>query len=102
MTKVFITQEVSTVDYTPAAKWGELVFVTSGNDKFSPIQASYNNKNIIEKIERVVAGFKNGDLLVCTGSPAVMAVVAAKIGAEKLERVLSWDGRSASYFEVWV
>lgn len=99
-TQVFVTQEVPTVDYTPAAKWGDIVFVTGSNDKLSPIQGSLNNKVVIDKIKRVLEGFNHGDLLICSGSPAIMAIASAVIG-DKLAKVLSWDGRSGSYFEVY-
>lgn len=97
--KVFITQEVPTVDYTPAAKWGDIVFITGSNDKLSPIPGSLNNTGVIRKIERVLQDFKSGDMLVCSGSPAIMAITSAVLG-DKLQRVLSWDGRSGSYFEI--
>ena len=98
---VFVTQEVSTVDYSQAAKWGDIVFITSGNDRLSPIPGSLNNKGIINKIHRVLEAFERGDLLVCSGSPAIMVISAAVIG-DKLERVLSWDAKSSSYFEVQI
>ena len=98
-TTVFVTQEVATVDYTPAIQWGELHFVTGSNDRMSPIPQSLNNKIILDKIDRELEHFKTDDVLVCSGSPAIMTIIAAKLG-EKLTRILAWDGRSSSYFEI--
>lgn len=99
MPRVFISQEVSTVDYAPAAIHGDLVFVTSYNDRFSPNPNSVNNTDTIDKINRVLADFKSDDLLVCTGAPAIMALCGAVLG-DRLKRLLIWDNRMYSYFEI--
>lgn len=97
--KVFVTQEVSTVDYSQAAEWGELIFVTASNDKISPMYNSLNNRIILDKIDRVLENFQDDDMLVCTGAPSVMAIIGSKLGG-KLRRMLIWDGKSSSYFEI--
>ena len=99
MPKVFVTQEVSAVDYSPAAVFGDLVFVTSYNDRFSAIPTSLNNANTIEKIKSMLSDFNSDDYLICTGAPATMAICGAVLGG-KLHNLLVWDNRSMSYFEI--
>lgn len=97
--RVFVTQEVFSIDYTSAAKWGDIVFITSSSDKMSSIPGSLNNRGVINKIIRILEGFRSNDFLVCSGSPAIMAISAAVLG-DRLEKILAWDARSASYFEI--
>ena len=54
MSKVYITQEVSSVDYKQAVEFGDLVFVTDSSDRLSPHLQSTNNDHIIEKIKRML------------------------------------------------
>lgn len=99
MSKVYVSQEVSNVDYAPAAVFGDLVFVTSSSDRLSPIPSSVNNANTISKIRSVLADFNSDDYLVCTGAPAVMSICGAVLG-DRLKRLLVWDSRAFNYFEV--
>lgn len=97
--RVFVTQEVPSVDYTPAIDYGDLVFVTSNGDRLSPHPQSLNNTVIMEQIGRKLADFTHDDYLVCTGAPAQMAIVAARLG-DRLKKLLVWDNREMKYFEV--
>lgn len=99
MSRIFVTQEVAAVDYTPAAVFGDLVFVTSYNDRLSPIPSSINNTNTVGRIRSILADFNPDDYLVCTGAPTIMAICAAILG-DRLHNILTWDNRSMSYFEV--
>lgn len=99
MSQVFISQEVASVDYTPAIEFGDLVFVTSANDRLSPHQHSLNNVNIMDKIRHELSNFNEDDFLVCTGAPANMVLCGAVLGS-KLKKMLVWDNRMNNYFEV--
>lgn len=102
MPKVYITQENGGVDYMPATKFGDLVFVSGSNQRFSPHKASLDNKLIINQIENMLKDFNvDEDYLLCTGSPTIMAVCGFLIPGDKL-RILNWDNRSRDYFEVIV
>lgn len=97
--RVFVTQETTAVDYTPATKFGDLVFVTGVNDRITPYQESLSNAIMMDKINSRIADFNDSDYLICTGAPTNMAIVANKLGA-KLKKILAWDNRTMSYFEV--
>lgn len=101
MNRVFVTQETTSVDYTPATKFGDLIFVTATSDRFSPHLNSLNNINIVNKIKCTLADFQEGDFLVCTGAPVNMALCGMVLG-DKLKRILCWDNRMNDYFEVKV
>lgn len=96
---VFITQEVPNVDYSPAAEFGDLVFVTGFNDRLSPHPNSLNNPQIVNRIKQSLSAFKRGDYLICTGAPAHMLICGAVLG-DKLEKMLVWDNRETRYFEM--
>ena len=96
---VYITQDNPAADYTPAIKYGELVFVTAHNDRLSPHSASSANTTTIEKIRSILADFKEEDYFLCTGAPAHMAMSAAYLGS-RLKKLLVWDNRSNDYFVV--
>ena len=96
---VYVTQEVANVNYAPAAVFGDIVFITSSNDKISSQPNSLNNRKILDDIEIRLKDFKPSDYLVCTGSPALMAICGAKLHS-RLQRLLVWDNREYSYFEV--
>jgi hypothetical protein len=99
MSKVYITQEVSAVDYTPAIQFGDLVFVTSAADRLSNHHQSLNNGIVFDKISQVLKDFAEDDYLVCTGAPVHMALCGSILGA-RLKKVLVWDNREFKYFEI--
>lgn len=99
MTKVFITQETTNIDYTPAVKFGDLVFVSGIHDRLSPYPNSINNIEIMKKVCATLDTFEPEDYLVCSGSPAMMAIVGNLLG-EKLNNILIWDNRESAYFNL--
>ena len=99
MPKVFITQETTNIDYTPAVQFGDLVFVSGIHDRLSPHPNSLNNANIMKRVCSALDQFEPDDYLVCSGSPAMMAIVGNLLG-EKLHNVLIWDNRESKYFNL--
>lgn len=99
MSKVFVTQENSAVDYLPATKYGDLVFVVGANQRLVPYTGSIENKLVIEQIRTVLLDFDPEDYLLCTGSPTIMALCASELGPD-LKKVLNWDNRMRDYFVV--
>jgi hypothetical protein len=97
--KVFITQEVSTVNYSLAIGWGDLVFVTAQKDRLSPHSKSVNNAQLLDHMAKVLSTFTEDDYLICTGAPAHMAIAGAMLGP-RLKHLLVWDNRENAYFEV--
>lgn len=100
MSKVFVTQENSAVDYLPATKYGDLVFVIGSNQRLVPYAQSVENKLVIEQIRTVLLDFNaDEDYLLCTGSPTIMALCASELGPD-LKKILNWDNRMRDYFIV--
>ena len=101
MSKVYITQENSSVDYMPATKFGDLVFITGSNQRLSNHPNSLENKVILNQIETVLREFDpEEDYLLCTGSPTIMAICGSVLG-EDLRKILNWDNRAHEYYEVY-
>ena len=100
MSKVFVTQENSAVDYLPATKYGDLVFVIGSSQRLVSHANSMENKLILEQISTVLMDFDfDEDYLLCTGSPTIMALCAAELGPD-LKKILNWDNRMRDYFVV--
>lgn len=99
MSKVYVTQEVPSVDYTAATEFGDLVFVTGFNDRLSSHPSSLNNATVLADIEDRLRGFGPNDYLVCTGAPAHMALCGAVLG-DRLKQLLVWDNREMRYFTI--
>ena len=100
MAKVYVTQENSAVDYMPATKYGDLVFVIGSNQRLVPHPESIDNKLVLEQISTVLMEFDpEEDYLLCTGSPTIMALCASELGSD-LRKILNWDNRMRDYFVV--
>ena len=100
MNSSFILQENSAVDYLPATKYGDLVFVIGSNQRLVPYTQSVENDLITEQIRTALLDFNpSEDFLLCTGSPTIMALCASELGPD-LKRILNWDNRMRDYFIV--
>lgn len=97
MTRVYVTQEALSVDYTPALEFGDLTFVTSAADRASPVPTSLNNDEIVDKIRFRLKDFTEDDYLLCTGAPNWMAIAGSILGS-RLRKLLIWDKRDNRYF----
>jgi len=104
MPKVFVTQERSTFDYSPAESYGELVFLTSRD--VSPIKDSLVNQSIWLEIGNKLIGFSPGtDFVLPSGSPIITGIaffiVGLKFQAEMKSvgelKVLRWSSRDSRY-----
>jgi hypothetical protein len=100
MAKVYVTQENNNVDYLPACKFGDLVFITGSNHRVSHHPQSLNTKETLDKIIYTLEHFNSDeDYLLCTGSPVIMAICGSVLG-NRLRKVLNWDNRAYQYNEV--
>lgn len=93
MTRVFVVQEPTAdrgarvVDISPAASFGELVFLyPSGH---LPMDWAA----VVKKLREQLADFSDDDYLVCTGHPVLMCTAAALAAAANEGRVryLRWQ-----------
>ncbi len=103
MSKVWVTQEQSKLNYLPAEKYGEVRFIT--RDEFSPVAASLGNTHLMTQIMDSVEKFDpETDYIVFSGSPTVAAAVFAHIGkfGHSVFRVLRWSNRDMSYAPITI
>jgi hypothetical protein len=99
---VFVTQEQTKLNYMPAEKYGEIVFLT--RDDFSPVAGSLSNVALIQQIKDKLAAFDPGrDYIVFSGSPTVAAAVFAHLGALVSNfKVLRWSNRDSQYTPITI
>lgn len=102
MSTVYVAHENARLNYTPAARYGEIHFVT-GNE-FSPIPGSPSNKRIMAAVATMAELFDPGrDYLLLSGDPIIIGICMAALaqsercGQAGYYRVLKWDGQSRSY-----
>jgi len=102
MPRVFVTQEQSRLNYLPAEKFGQIVFIT--RDEFSAVASSLSNQALIDEIWKKLADFApDDDYIVFSGSPTVAAAVFAVIGKiADAFTVLRWSNRDSFYTPILI
>ena len=102
MSRVFVTQEQSKLNYLPAEKYGEIEFIT--RDEFSPVAKSIGNVDLVESIWSKLEEFNpEEDYVVFSGSPVVAAAVFAAIGRDNDRfTVLRWSNRDNMYTPITI
>ena len=102
MSKVFVTHENISLDYSLAEEYGELVFITA--DDFSSMKTSAHNIGLVDTIKSVLRTYKpDEDYIIATGSPMVNAAVFMLIGCyTPVVKVLRWSNRDRKYTPVTI
>ena len=102
MGKVFVTQEVPRLDYSKAAEFGGVVFLSAMD--LSSEKNSLHNVAIIDGMRDKLRDFDpEHDYLVPSGSP-IVAAAAFMLVREKAHRVsvLKWSNRDFLYSVVHI
>ena len=99
MPTVYITQEVEGRNFLPARKYGDLVALTP-----STAQIVLSAAPTLRKIKRALRKFTHDDYLLLSGDPIIMgvAMLAAFDITKGQLRLLKWDKREKTYYEVLV
>ena len=95
--KVYITQEVTTANYSTAENFGEPVFLSVS--EVSNVPNSLHNRKLVFNIrERFKDYDPERDFIAPSGSPIITGLVFA-IAREKSEsfNVLKWNNRDSGY-----
>lgn len=95
--KVFITQEVTTANYTTADKFGDVHFLVA--TELSHARGSLHNQRVAAVIRAKLADFDpEVDFIAPSGSPIITGMVFA-ILREKTAKfnVLKWNSRDSQY-----
>jgi len=98
---VWVVQETPNNDYSPAEKYGELVFITSY--EFRPIMGSPSSNSLLELIEQAAKKFRPAqDWLILTGNPIIMAYTFHLIFSKSTcgIRLLQWSRKRMEYHPV--
>lgn len=100
---VYVTQEQPKLNYLPAQKFGDIVFLVA--DDFSPVAGSLSNVKLIEQIKQKLKAFDEAnDYVVFSGSPTVAAAVFAHLGSKGVNsvRVLRWSNQNLHYTPITI
>lgn len=105
MSKVFVTQENSRLNYTDAERFGEVVFITTS--EYSPNLNSKRNDIIESEIRLGLINFNSDlDYLLLSGDPVIAALAfhraASLTVVTNKVQLLKWDGQNRSYNEIVV
>lgn len=99
---VFVTMEMPKLDYLPAEKYGDVVFLA--RDDLSPVSSSLNNDSIMRAIISKLTAFKpDEDYFIFSGSPILAAAVFAQVGkVTDAFRMLRWSNRDNMYTPIHI
>jgi len=95
--KVYVTQEVTTANYGPAEKWGEVKFLSVS--EVSNVPNSLHNARLVATIRERLRDFDpECDYIAPSGSPVITGIVFA-ILRERTSKfsVLKWNSRDGEY-----
>lgn len=98
MPKVFVTQEISKINYSSAMDYGEVVFLTSDEYKQLPTDGRINNSikaEIRKKMSEYIAG---EDFILTSGSPVSILYTGMMISGQlAAHKILKWNNQSNHY-----
>lgn len=89
---VFIVQNDTRKDYTPAEQYGEL------KDIFGNVGFHYNTEAMLAHARRVLSKWQSGDSILMSGDPTLCGI-AVTVASELDDVVftLNWDNRDFQY-----
>lgn len=97
---VWVTQEMSDLNYTPANVYGDVRFITGLDFSTQEGVASIKNPQLVSEIEKFAAKFDDAiDYLVPSGSVFVSMVACAALAKRGIKKVafLRWNHRKTNY-----
>lgn len=99
MAKVFVTQYTKRINFTEAANYGEVVFLT--DQEFRPMPHPNGvNKEVVDEIKRNMSLYVPGvDFIMTTGSALPNVVVGMILGRMPgaTHKFLKWSNRMEGY-----
>lgn len=101
--RVFVTQEVTTANYTDLDRWGEPVFLTAS--EVSNVRTSVHNSKLVLIIKSKLATFNpDRDYIAPSGSPIITGIVFAVLAAMGITKfpILKWNNRDRVYTLVMI
>jgi hypothetical protein len=100
--RVFVTQEVKTANYSPAEGFGEVVFITAS--ELSHLRNSAHNRKLVALIRERLRNFNPQlDFVAPSGSPIITGLVFAVL-RERTDtfQVLKWNARDQMYVPLYI
>ena len=98
MPTVFVTQANASLNFAPAAKFGEVKVMIPPR-----VQMRNHNQDIIKILDKALAKFKTDeDHLILTGDPLIMGVASALAFeyGDGIVQFLKWDRFQEDYIQV--
>jgi len=99
MNRVFVVQEMSNHDISPAMKFGKIEVLLPYNT-----QVAFSTIPVIRKLRRKLMDFRDTDFILLTGDPVAigMACAIASFNNGGRYTALKWDRREHLYIPVRV
>lgn len=94
---VYVTQEVTTANYGPAEKWGDVKFLAVS--EVSNVPNSLHNAKLVATIRERLREFDpDHDFVAPSGSPVITGIVFAILRERTAKyNVLKWNSRDGEY-----
>lgn len=95
--RVFVTQENPRLGILSAAKYGELIPLTSSFE-----QVHLSPEKTVMQIKRKLSGFNDDDYLLALGDPAIIGIsfaIASNLNHGRVN-LLKWDRQEKIYYDV--
>ena len=95
--RVFVTQENPRLGILSAAKYGELIPLTSAFE-----QVHLSPEKTVAQIKRKLLGFGDDDYLLALGDPAIIGIsfaIASNLNHGRV-KLLKWDRQEQIYYDV--
>ena len=106
MPRVFVTQEITRINYADAMDYGDVVFLTSDEYKPEPTDGRMNATIKHDIGKKMVDYIPGVDYILTSGSPVSIMVTGMIIGSQHarvnngprgVHRVLKWNNQSSRY-----
>lgn len=99
MPKVFVTQEVRSVNYATAADFGEVIFLALEEYKPEPTTGDINTRIKVDMVNKFADYVAGRDYILTGGSPISILITGMLMGMAfgKNHKVLKWNNQSMRY-----
>lgn len=97
MSKVYIIQEMTRMNYLPAASFGQIDHLT--RLEFKPLQNSNQSEYVLDEVSAKLSNFDpSSDYIIMTGGPVLIGlVIHALLDKHGYVKVLHWDRQELKY-----
>jgi len=96
MSKVFVIHDIGKFDLHDAERFGEIVPIFTNNVSL------LDSNDLYRTIDKKLEQYREGDYILCSGSPVLIFLVGTVLGDLGVERInfLVWDKKYNCYIKI--